>query len=143
MTGHLDAPAEKISGCFSDGWYGRLGEVREFVQGSQQIVRTATLITEPGVYEAHLSANDHDVFLLEIDGPVMIRSVGETDTYALAFLDFDTVLAEDDDSGEGTNFEIVLEDASGPEDGGTYEVIVDAIANADCGRAYLLSIQGD
>ena len=48
----------------------------------------------------------------------------------------------DEEFGTGS-LEIVLEDSSGPEDGGVYEVTVGAIANADCGKAYLLTIHGD
>ncbi|MCP4809330.1 MAG: hypothetical protein GY913_11870 [Proteobacteria bacterium] len=48
----------------------------------------------------------------------------------------------DEEFGTGT-LTIVLEDSSGPEDGGVYEVTVGAIANADCGKAYLLTIIGD
>lgn len=48
----------------------------------------------------------------------------------------------EEEFGTGT-LTIVLEDSTGPEDGGVYEVKVGAIANADCGKAYLLTIVGD
>ncbi len=48
----------------------------------------------------------------------------------------------DEDFGSGT-VSLVLEDSSGPDDGGVYEVVVGAIANADCGSAYLMTVAGE
>ena len=48
----------------------------------------------------------------------------------------------DEDFGSGS-LTIVLEDSTGPDDGGVYEVVVGAIANADCGSAYLLTAAGE
>ena len=48
----------------------------------------------------------------------------------------------DETFGTGT-LTLVLEDETGPDDGGTYEIVVGAVANADCGRTYLLTVQGD
>jgi hypothetical protein len=55
----------------------------------------------------------------------------------------DKELGEVDEVFGSETLTIVLEDETGPDDGGTYEVVVGAIANADCGRTYLLTIQGD
>ena len=47
----------------------------------------------------------------------------------------------DEDFGSGS-LTLTLEDSTGPDDGGTYEVVVGAVANADCGSAYLLTVAG-
>ena len=48
----------------------------------------------------------------------------------------------DEDFGSGT-LSFVIEDSTGPDDGGVYEAVVGAIANADCGSAYLLTVAGE
>ena len=82
-------------------------------------------------------ANDRDMFRVDVDGPgtLKIHTTGATDTYGKLTEDQGAVLAEDDDSRDGLNFEIEV----AVEDGAYYVEVTGAGGTAT--GPYTLSIE--
>lgn len=78
---------------------------------------------------------------------ITLDSIPDDATYRLTVertsSDGDEPLEQIHQSFGSDTLSYVIEDRSGPEDGGDYAVWVEAIAGADCGRNYLLTISGE
>jgi hypothetical protein len=77
---------------------------------------------------------------------VVLSNIPDDGNYRLTLnrlaTDGDLALGEVDQAfSTGGSIEFNLEDEIGPDEGGTYEAVVEAIANADCERTYLLTVE--